>query len=189
MARCTGHSSQTGGPCKAWAIKGGTVCTAHGGRAPQTKKKAAERVAEHEAELAVALYGLPREVDPHTALLEELWRTAGHVAWLRQRVAELDGEEQMYGPVGGGGESYPRAEAHIWIRLYQEERKHLASVARDCVRAGIEERRVKIAEQQAELIARLISGLLSDLGIDPKSAKARTVVRKHLSLVAGDAAA
>jgi hypothetical protein len=44
--KCTAHSSRTGKPCKLNAIIGGTVCQVHGGRAPQVKRKAAERVAE-----------------------------------------------------------------------------------------------------------------------------------------------
>ncbi len=41
---CRAHSSRTGKPCKRPAILGGTVCQTHGGRAPQVKAKAAERV-------------------------------------------------------------------------------------------------------------------------------------------------
>ena len=44
--RCAAHSSQTGERCKKAAIKGGTVCASHGGRAPQVKKSAKERLAE-----------------------------------------------------------------------------------------------------------------------------------------------
>lgn len=44
--RCTAHSSQTGERCKRSAIKGGTVCASHGGRAPQVKKSAKERLEE-----------------------------------------------------------------------------------------------------------------------------------------------
>lgn len=57
--RCTAHSSQTGERCKRSAIKGGTVCASHGGRAPQVKKSAKERLAEL---VEPALEGL------HTAL-------------------------------------------------------------------------------------------------------------------------
>jgi hypothetical protein len=43
--RCTAHSSRSGQPCKRYAIEGGTVCPTHGGKAPQVKAKAAERIA------------------------------------------------------------------------------------------------------------------------------------------------
>jgi hypothetical protein len=42
--RCTAHSARTGQPCRRWAIYGATVCPSHGGRAPQVRKAAAERV-------------------------------------------------------------------------------------------------------------------------------------------------
>lgn len=40
--KCSAHKT-SGDPCKAYAIKGGTVCRVHGGSAPQVKAKAAER--------------------------------------------------------------------------------------------------------------------------------------------------
>lgn len=43
--RCAATSRQTQEQCKNAPIKGGTVCRFHGGAAPQTKKKAALRLA------------------------------------------------------------------------------------------------------------------------------------------------
>lgn len=45
MTVCVAHR-QDGEPCRAYAIHGGTVCVVHGGRAPQVKRKASERLAE-----------------------------------------------------------------------------------------------------------------------------------------------
>lgn len=42
--KCSAHSKQTGEPCGAYAIPGGTVCKWHGGKAPQTVQKARERI-------------------------------------------------------------------------------------------------------------------------------------------------
>jgi hypothetical protein len=55
--RCAAHSSRTGLPCRLPPILGGTVCIVHGGRAPQVKRKALERM---------------RELVNPTRLLEEL---------------------------------------------------------------------------------------------------------------------
>lgn len=41
---CTAHSSRHGRPCRAWAMRGCTVCVAHGGRAPQVRDAADRRV-------------------------------------------------------------------------------------------------------------------------------------------------
>jgi len=41
--RCTAHRTD-GAPCRAWAIRGGRVCAAHGGRAPQVREAARRRL-------------------------------------------------------------------------------------------------------------------------------------------------
>jgi hypothetical protein len=41
--RCVAHN-QVGQPCRQRPIRGGSVCVAHGGRAPQVKRKAEERI-------------------------------------------------------------------------------------------------------------------------------------------------
>lgn len=42
--RCRAHNKR-GEQCGSWAIHGGTVCGQHGGRAPQVRAKAEERIA------------------------------------------------------------------------------------------------------------------------------------------------
>lgn len=44
--RCTAKANRTGERCRRAAIKGGTVCTVHGGNLPQVRKKAKERLLE-----------------------------------------------------------------------------------------------------------------------------------------------
>lgn len=159
-------------------------CSRHGGNT-KTHRKAA---ATEQAEAAVAYYGLPREIDPHHALIEELYRTAGHVAWLervihaghlgkadnptgRRRTVKLD-QPTMGGDIPS-----------VWLDLYERERKHLRDVAKTCISLGIEERKVKIAEQQGELFAEAIKGILTELGVIDRP-EVPTVVRRHLTLVA-----
>jgi len=182
-----GAKTRAGTPCKArrgWGTghAGYGRCKLHGGLSPSGVKAAGVQ----QARAAVAAYGLPREVDPHSALLEELHRTAGHVAWLGSQVAGLD-EGDMAGPVGGGQGGFPSIEPHVWIRLYQEERRHLAGVAKTCVGVGVEERRVRLAEQQGEMIAQVLRGVLEELGVADDPA-VPGIVRRHLQLVSGDGA-
>lgn len=49
------------------------------------------------AEHAVATYGLPRDIDPSEALLDEVRWTAGHVSWLRDRIQELEQDALVWG--------------------------------------------------------------------------------------------
>jgi hypothetical protein len=42
--QCVAHRSSDGEPCEAWAIRGGRVCAAHGGRAPQVRDAARRRL-------------------------------------------------------------------------------------------------------------------------------------------------
>jgi len=44
MTVCTARSSRTGQPCRQYAIRGGRVCVAHGGLAPQVIAKAEDRL-------------------------------------------------------------------------------------------------------------------------------------------------
>lgn len=169
--RCTAHSSRTGKRCRKHAMIGVSVCGSHGGRAPQVRSAAKERLRQQLAREQVAMLGLRREVDPQTALLEEVWRAAGHVAWLGQRVqrlTEADVESDT-----------------TWVPLYQDERDRLARVAKAAIDAGIAERSVGLAEDQAQRLAQVISAVLTDLGHDLDDPKVRQVV--GLQLVEGGA--
>lgn len=157
-------------------------CKLHGGSSADGKKGALRLAAQD----AVVTYGLAREIDPHSALLEELHRTAGHVAWLEGMVQGLR-EDDLYGPVGQAGENfYPKNEPHVWVALYHEERKHYTAVAKTCIAVGIEERRVRLAEAQGQALANVIRGVLTELGVMDRP-EVPEVVRRHLSVVADQA--
>jgi hypothetical protein len=188
--RCNARKSGGDGLCRNPAgartdHKGVGACYRHGG-ATANGRKHAQRV---HAEQAVQTFGLPRDVDPHTALLEELWRTAGHVAWLGQVVADLEQGSIVWGVtehrVGEGPEgpidvTTRKAAVNTWVELYQAERKHLTHVAAECVKAGIEERRTRLAEEQGLLLATVVRGILTDLGVADHP-DAAAVVRRHFT--------
>ncbi len=167
--RCKAHN-RSGQQCGRPAMNGQKVCRQHGGLATRALANAKRKLEADAAREAVATYGLPREVMPQQALLEELHRTAGHVAWLGIQLNETArltvGEEPS-----------------VWVKLYQAERKHFADVAKTCIQAGIEERRVRIAEEQGRLIAQVIRGILNDLDVADRP-EVPDIVRKHLTLAA-----
>lgn len=94
--RCTAHN-RSGKPCGHVPESDQTVCRLHGGRAPQAIAKAEERRRLAEAGAQVMTLGLSIETTPDQALLDELYRTAGEVAWLDSKVRELDEENLVWG--------------------------------------------------------------------------------------------
>ena len=192
--KCGAKTKSDGHPCRNTAgfktgdHVGAGRCHLHGGCTPSGRKSAQKIIATK----AVATYGLPREIEPQDALLEEIWRTAGAVDWLQAVVSQMDPDDLVYGLheefTGGehGGQRKYRAAPNVWLTKYQEERRHLVLVCRTAIAAGIAERQVRLAEETGKMIADVIKAVLKDLGV-ANHPKANETVRKHLSLVAGGA--
>lgn len=170
-------------------------CYRHGGSTP-TGIKGAQTIM---AKQAVATYGLPISIAPQEALLQEVWRTAGVVQYLEGEIRELEPDEVVWGQSeeiiealeldGHTGQANLKrkkisAIPHALIRLYQIERKHLVEVCKTAIACGLAERQVRLSEEYGRLIARVVMGVLGDLGVDVTSANAREAVRRHLTLVA-----
>jgi hypothetical protein len=146
------------------------------------------------AEQAVKTYGLALDVSPTDALLDEVKWTAGHVAWLREQVQELERAALTWGRTkreDHGATEFPgineieQAAPNVWLDLYQRERKHLLDVCKAAIAAGIEERRVRLAESQGALLASVIRAILDDLALTPEqAARVPEVVPRHLRAIA-----
>ena len=119
------------------------------------------------------------------------------MAWLRERVQEIEagadpGSENalVWGVTKKktGGEDYGTTEEavpNIWLRLYQQERAHLVKVCSEAIRAGIEERRIRLAEQQGQLVAQAIRAILAALNLTAEQeARVPEVVPRHLRALA-----
>lgn len=120
-------------------------CKLHGGSTPDQVKHANGQ----KAAAAVVTFGLPREVNPQVALLEEVHRTAGIVAFLDRELAAST-VEQLVG------------ERAAWVALHQAERAHAVKVAKAAIDAGIAEREVRLAEEQGHQIATVLRDVLAD---------------------------
>ena len=200
--QCTATSKRSGERCKKWAIRGAKTCLAHGSGSKKARAAAARRVEEakaaREAEKAVTTLGLSRDVSPSEAMLEEVRWTAGHVDWLRDRVRDLEHDELVwgktkvkdgFGPMGPSAETTEGATPSVWYDLYEKERKHLVAVCTAALRAGVEERRVRLAEAQGAQVAEVIRAILDDLSLTlEQQQKVATVVPARLRLLAGGAA-
>jgi hypothetical protein len=196
--QCSAKAKGTGERCRRPPIAGGTVCRVHGGAAGSVKAAAAKRQAEAAAaaELgrAMVTLGLPVDVDPAKALLDEIAVTYGHVQWLRGKVQELGAEDLVWGrtqtdqgvgPQGPVDTATEKAAPNVWYQLYMTEREHLVKVSAAALRAGIEERRIKIAEDQGELVASVLQRILSALNLSPEQwAEVPVIVPRELRALA-----
>lgn len=179
-------------PCSKPVTGGSTVCHWHGKKAPQTVAAAQRRAEQTAAARAVATFGLPVDVTPEHAILQELARTNGHVLWLADVVADLEPQHLTWGKTqeeegfDGQGEvskTTSTAAVNVWVELYERERTHLLAVAKAALAAGIAERQIRLAEQQGQLVADLLRAVIGDpeLGLTPAQiVTARKVASRHL---------
>jgi hypothetical protein len=98
-------------------------------------------------------YGAERGINPFMALLEEVRRAAGHVAWLGAKVAGAPTDESLLDDWAP------------WLRLYRSEREALRKASETAVRLGLEERVVRVEERRAELVARVLLATLEALDL------------------------
>lgn len=194
---CGGHKklARGGGPCDLAAGArtdhlGHGRCSYHGGNAPSGKLHAQREAAS----AAVATYGLPRTIDPTDALLEEIHRTAGHVDYIAAQIRDLDPDGLVWGLTESadvqasefpGTNTKHAAAINVWLELYHRERRHLVDVCKAAIVAGIEERRVNLAERQGELAGQALRAILTGLALtDAQRALVPTLVRTHLAILA-----
>ena len=72
------------------------------------------------------------------------------------------------------------AQVSVWLKLYQSERHHLVEVCKTAIACGIAERQVRIHEEQGNVIAGIITGVLADLGIELASDAVRESLSRRL---------
>lgn len=157
--RCRAHRSN-GEPCKRPPIRGGTVCSSHGGRAPAVRAAAGRRLAEQEATREVARLTDARGPLSLPDVYREMLTTAGNaVAWqrvLRERVESLDD----YSSTAMGAEQV-RADVVLFERAMDRTAKVLELVAR----LDLDTRLTHISAQQGEQVARVLRVGLDAAGL------------------------
>lgn len=189
--RC-GAKTRGGGTCRlpaGWGCDHPVgPCKLHSGRTPNHVAHA-QRVME---EQAAKRFALPVVTTARAALAAELARTNGLVIWLTARCQELAEAGELTWSndrrivkttaqsSGQRGQGQPTIEVHLAARLHplaawlERERRHLAAVAAEMERLGIDRRVVEVAEQQAAQLKRILDGALADSGLRPED-QARVV--------------
>lgn len=186
---------------KGWGTDhpGSGPCKLHGGNTPNGIKGAQTEVANR----AVATLGLPLDIGPADALLQEVQRTAGHVAWLANIIAGLESGELVWGMaeeivepdiVSKDGDVITtqvtgkfRADFSVWYKLYSKERAHLAMVCKMALDAGVNERIVNMYEQVGDTFVTMIENVLNRLGLtDEQRRQVPAAVVSELRAITGE---
>jgi hypothetical protein len=170
-------------------------CWLHGGASPNAEVAGVVQIASREA----MVMGAPLDgLRPDEALLECIRIAGGEVRYASERIAELDPDEAV-GPVvstrplkeeKGAENPEVRVEdhagpaLHIWIEVRHKAMDRLVNYSKVAIAAGLEERRVRVAEAQGHMLAEAIRGILRELGHE-NDPKAPGIVRKHLTAMSG----
>jgi hypothetical protein len=161
-------------------------CKLHGGSTRNGKKAAKKGIARK----ARDTFGLPIEIDPADALLQEVWRTQGHVVWLGAVVAQLREKDVAWGTtkIKTGGEDYgttQEAKINAFVALYQDERKHLTRVTSEAIKAGVETKRLQLESHRAELVVNMLGSIFDNLELtDEQANRLETLVPAALTAIA-----
>ena len=197
-----GGKTRSGAPCKLPAGHGTSHpgwgrCDHHGGATPNHVASAAEA----QARQACEKFGLPVRTTAAQALQAELDRTNGVILYLMRRVQALGDDGLTWGtekrtvrtnPGMGAIRGEPQIEVtqqarpHVLVLMLERERRHLAAVATEMARIGIEARVVRVTETQLMLLNRVLDAVLSDNGVDTRDPQvAAGIVRRLREVSAG----
>jgi hypothetical protein len=126
--------------------------------------------------------GLSLDIEPQDALLSCVQRTAGIALFCRQQVDALEHPDL----VAKG--SHGRPELNVWVRAEAEATERLARFSKMALDAGVAERRVRLAERTAQLIAQALEETLQELDLPAahRARLARTFGTRLMVLEAGD---
>ena len=168
-----------GQQCGCKPITGSTVCRYHGGGTRHVKQAAARRIAIQNARDLVVRLGGSIDVDPLDALLEMVKEAAWNVAAYRIALDELGihvGPIEHAGTTKGAGvavqavpgeHNIEPARPHVFVELYDRERDRLARYSKMCIDAGVEERRIRIVEAQAQKLGEVVEAAVRSLNPTP----------------------
>jgi hypothetical protein len=186
--RCKGHRPD-GSPCPNYAMAGQEVCSRCGGKSPQAKRKAAERITEAKAVEVFRRYspdgGAPADVPQAlAAILAEIRHFA---AFMGDRLAEFTAEEWHY--------SHPDrdkilAEVRVYERAIERAGRILVDIGRLGIEAAIVEQQGRLERARAERIVAAFDAVVASLPLsadDRQRALGRFAFElMHLGVGGGD---
>lgn len=164
-------------------MKGGKVCSAHGGKAPQVMAVAKRREAEAQARRRFARryaeQGIPDFEDAVTELERVIAETIALKDVAREAFDQLAGDIRYEHDKGG---EQLRAEVAFYERMLDSTGKKLIEYER----LGISERKVRLAEAQAQMLVMVIRNILERLGLNQRQKNiAGVIVAEELRAITG----
>lgn len=192
-ARCGAKTKQgKGPPCRRPAGAGTDhmgigACKLHGGSTPNAGKAAART-------LAISM-GAPIDISPHEALLTCVRIVAGEVSYCTARIQELATGEYVEHPTSfreesGEGDSGSFAKdvtikgppsMNIWIETRHDAMDRLARYAKIALDAGVEERRIQLAEDLGSMMVPMFKAIFDQLDLTPaQQRRAPDILRAEL---------
>jgi hypothetical protein len=175
--KCKAHSRRNdGNQCLLPPMLGQQVCNMHGGRSPRAKAAGLGVVAENRlrqelGRLTVTPVANPLQELQNLAGEAQAWKEllAGHVARLSHLRYSTDGGEAIRGE----------------IQLFERAMDRCLAVLATIAKLNIDERLVRIQEEQKNMILRAIDMALSSAGVNgTAAAQAKQVAARHLRSVA-----
>jgi hypothetical protein len=134
----------------------------HGGNAPKTKMAASRREAQKEVRELVGRLGVPVEADPRAVLLEQVYSAYGMQQALGALLQQYDASDLA------DDDPQIRMRLRSIQNMYGFWAEKAAQFSALAVRAGIEERLVKLAESQAMTVVQVLRGALTRVSLSPE---------------------
>lgn len=191
---CRAHLTPSAGeraghPCTKAPAKGGYVCRHHGGAVPAVLRAAEQRLALMSAQGEIAELMRDCDIpdqDPVNGLMEVVRVTGSMMRLLTIKVGELAEEPEVREVLveKANGELTTRTIAgrdgfwgltkdgemtpHPYVQLLKVWSERYEKACATALSAGVAERQVKLAENQAELLATAVRAILGGLNLTPE---------------------
>jgi Phage terminase, small subunit len=169
---CTANRVRVHALCHAIAVVGIGRCKRHAGVDITTSPDHLLALQRRHNPIA----GEPMDIGPAEALLWRVRVLSGEVARLDDLIAALEADELVWGKVRetedeDGRRTEYGARLNAWLQLRAQRETALHAACEAALRANIEERLVRLAEQQGAMLRRVLVVVLGDFGVaadDPR---------------------
>lgn len=197
--KCQAASKKRPGEqCGAYPVRGLKVCMAHGGASRKSRAAAARNLEQEKLARVARRLGTPHDnLDPAQALLDLVAAKAGEVEWLRHQVETLEHEGDLWWgetkvvakdnpELGAQFDRTEEARQHIVYAMLHKAQDQLARYAAETLKAGVDERQVRVAERTGEQFEAVLTSLLTAIQATPDQMRvAATEIPRILRDAAG----